>query len=155
MWSKIKKWLCTGDNDALMGLCAVYLACIMAILLCFLLSGCKTIRQATVHTEHDSTVQVRILRDSVLLAERDSVYIFQTPDSIYKEVWRVRYRDRERLRVDTVFMEKIKCDTVIQIIEKPAKINKGGKITALIVAFVVVLVLLAALWFYRRKFKPF
>lgn len=128
--------------------------CTVAVMLCLLFSGCK-IRQATVHTEHDSTVQVRILRDSILMTERDSVYVFQTPDSIYKEVWRVRYRDRDRLKIDTVFMEKIKCDTVIQVIEKPAKINKSGKITALIVAFVVVLVLLAALWFYRRKIKPF
>lgn len=125
---------------------------ITIILLCFLLVGCKTIRQATVHTEHDSTVQVRILRDSVLLTERDSIYIFQTPDSIYKEVWRVRYRDRERLKIDTVFMEKIKCDTVIQVIEKSA--TKGGNIRrliAFIVAFIIIGVLFAAWWFFRKR----
>ncbi len=125
---------------------------LLLILSLFLCVGCKQLQHYHGHSEHDSTVQVRILRDSVLLTERDSVYIFQTSDSIYKEVWRVRYRDRERLKIDTVFMEKIKCDTVIQVIERSA--TKGGNTRrwiAFIVAFIIIGVLFAAWWFFRKR----
>ena len=123
---------------------------ILTVCACFCL-GCKTIRQATVHTEHDSSVQVRILRDSILMTERDSVYVFQTPDSIYKEVWRVRYRDRDRLKVDTVFVEKIRTDTIVRDCTNTSKKNSRRGFTAFAVTLAVIAVLLLALLMYRRN----
>ena len=122
------------------------------LMLCLLFGGCKTIRQETVHTEHDSSVQVRILRDSIIVAQRDSVFLYRSPDSVYKEVWRIRYRDRDRLKVDTVFVEKIRTDTIVRVCtDSNNKKNSRRGFTAFAVTLAVIAVLLLALLMYRRN----
>lgn len=125
---------------------------LLLILSLFLCVGCKTIRQATVHTQHDSTVQVKVMHDSIYFGERDSVYLFRSPDSVYKEVWRIRYRDRERLKVDTLIIERIKADTIYKnVVVGNQKPTKGGRFTAFIVGLIVMLILLLAFWLYIRR----
>ena len=121
------------------------------LMLCLLFGSCRQTQQ-TVHTEHDSTVQIRMLRDSIIVAQRDSVFLYRSPDSVYKEVWRIRYRDRDRLKVDTVFVEKIRTDTIVRVCtDSNNKKNSRRGFTAFAVTLAVIAVLLLALLMYRRN----
>lgn len=130
---------------------------LLLVLSLFLCVGCKQLQQYHGHSEHDSTVQVKVMHDSIYFGERDSVYLFRSPDSVYKEVWRIRYRDRERLKVDTLIIERIKADTIIQKeVVGNHKATRGGKPTVLLVALILVAVLLlSAFLFYKGKIRRF
>lgn len=122
------------------------------LILLLLFTGCKETENFSSSTKNDSIVQVKIQHDSIYLSQRDSVYIYRSPDSVYKEVWKIQYKDREKLKLDTVFIERIRYDTIKQVI-KPASTakKKSGKFTAFIVAFVIIGILFAAWWFFRKK----
>ena len=93
-----------------------------------------------------------MLRDSIIVAQRDSVFLYRSPDSVYKEVWRIRYRDRDRLKVDTVFVEKIRTDTIVRVCtDSNNKKNSRRGFTAFAVTLAVIAVLLLALLMYRRN----
>lgn len=125
---------------------------LLLILSLFLCLGCKQLQQYHGHSEHDSTVQVKVMHDSIYFSERDSVYLYRTPDSVYKEVWRIRYRDRERLKVDTLIIERIKADTIYKnVVVGNQKPTKGGRFTAFVVGLIVMLILLLAFWLYSRR----
>lgn len=121
------------------------------LILSLFLCSCKQLQQYHEHSEYDSTVQIRMLRDSIIVAQRDSVFLYRSPDSVYKEVWRIRYRDRDRLKVDTVFVEKIRTDTMIVRDCTSYKKNSRRGFSAFAVTLAVIAVLLLALLMYRRN----
>ena len=124
---------------------------IILAILGYLGLGCKE-KQKIVQTKTDSVVTVKIVHDSIYMSQQDSVYVFQSPDSVYKEVWRVRWRDREKLKVDTIYVERIRIDTIIQKeVVGNQKPTKGGRFTAFVVGLIVMLILLLALWLYGRR----
>lgn len=75
----------------------------LGLLMCALLSGCKTVECESVVVKSDTLHHYTERRDSVVY--RDSVFVrlYEKGDTIYSitERWNVQYRDR--VRVDTVY----------------------------------------------------
>lgn len=87
---------------------------LMCALLHVLLSGCAshrvTVRGSTQKT--DTVYRMNMVRDTVLVKDSVLVSIFRAGDTVYKtrEVW--RWRDRTNVRVDTVYKNAVRVDTV-------------------------------------------
>lgn len=77
---------------------------LLCALLHVLLSGCAS-RRVTVEGTH-------LKADTVLVKDSVLVSIFSAGDTVYKtrEVW--RWRDRTKVRVDTVYKSAVRVDTV-------------------------------------------
>lgn len=87
---------------------------LLCALLHVLLSGCAS-RRVTVggSTQKTDTVyKMNMVRDTVLVKDSVLVSIFNMGDTVYKtrEVW--RWRDRTNVRVDTVYKNAVRVDTV-------------------------------------------
>lgn len=87
---------------------------LLCALLHVLLSGCAS-RRVTVggSTQKTDTVyKMNMVRDTVLVKDSVLVSIFNMGDTVYKtrEVW--RWRDRTKVRVDTVYKSAVRVDTV-------------------------------------------
>lgn len=87
---------------------------LLCALLHVLLSGCAS-RRVTVggrHLKADTVYRMNVVRDTVLVKDSVLVSIFSTGDTVYKtrEVW--RWRDRTKVRVDTVYKSAVRVDTV-------------------------------------------
>ena len=87
---------------------------LMCALLHVLLLGCAS-RRVTVggSTQKTDTVyKTSLVRDTVLVKDSVLVSIFSAGDTVYKtrEVW--RWRDRTNVRVDTVYKNAVRVDTV-------------------------------------------
>lgn len=112
------------------------------ILLCLGLGGCSPRIYERVITQRDTTYIVK--RDSVRFYDRDSIFIREKGDTIYKYVEKWRWRDRVRVdtiyraRVDSVFVDRIKEVEV----SKPLTWWENAKIRAFWYLFGAVLLLL-------------
>lgn len=87
---------------------------LLCALLHVLLSGCAS-RRVTVggtHLKVDTVYRTNMVRDTVLVKDSVLVSIFNAGDTVYKtrEVW--RWRDRTKVRVDTVYKSAVRVDTV-------------------------------------------
>lgn len=87
---------------------------LLCALLHVLLSGCAS-RRVTVggtHLKADTVYRMNVVRDTVLVKDSVLVSIFNAGDTVYKtrEVW--RWRDRAKVRVDTVYKSAVRVDTV-------------------------------------------
>lgn len=87
---------------------------LLCALLHVLLSGCAS-RRVTVggtHMKADTIYRMNVVRDTVLVKDSVLVSIFNAGDTVYKtrEVW--RWRDRTKVRVDTVYKSAVRVDTV-------------------------------------------
>ena len=69
--------------------------------------------------QHDTTKVVKV--DSVWKYERDSVFVKEKGDTVYKYVEHIRYRDR--VKVDTLV--KVKVDSVVVERVKEVKVEKS------------------------------
>ncbi len=60
----------------------------------------------------DTVYRMNMVRDTVLVKDSVLVSIFRAGDTVYKtrEVW--RWRDRTKVRVDTVYKSAVRVDTV-------------------------------------------
>lgn len=88
----------------------VLLCALLHVLLC----GCAS-RRVTVggtHMKADTVYRMNMVRDTVLVKDSVLVSIFSAGDTVYKtrEVW--RWRDRTKVRVDTVYKSALRVDTV-------------------------------------------
>ena len=75
--------------------------------------GCRTLPEPLpLRVERDSIYLSRVERDSVFV--RDSVTIREKGDTVYRDRWRVEYR--ERVLRDTAYIER--NDTITNEVEK-------------------------------------
>lgn len=82
------------------------------LLVCVVMVGCRTLPEpVAVRVERDSIYLSRVERDSVFV--RDSVLIREKGDTVYRDRWRVEYR--ERVLRDTVYIER--NDTITNVVE--------------------------------------
>lgn len=121
-------------------------AIIIALLL---LTGCSPRIVEHIVVQHDTTRVV--VRDSVRFYDRDSIFIKENGDTVYKYVEKWRWRDRVKVdtfykvRIDSVAVESIRTVEV----EKPLSAVRKAEIGAfpwLVGALAVCIVLLV-----RRK----
>lgn len=87
---------------------------LICALLHVLLSGCASRRVMVGGSTHrtDTVYRMNMVRDTVLVKDSVLVSIFSAGDTVYKtrEVW--RWRDRTNVRVDTVYKNAVRVDTV-------------------------------------------
>lgn len=88
----------------------VLLCTLLHVLLCGCASRRVTVGGSTQKT--DTVYRMNMVRDTVLVKDSVLVSIFSTGDTVYKtrEVW--RWRDRTKVRVDTVYKSAVRVDTV-------------------------------------------
>lgn len=91
---------------------------IVSLFLLLILSGCSPKIYERVVYQKDTTYVSKI--DSIYKYERDSVFVREKGDTVYKYVERVRYRDR--YKVDTLI--KVKVDSVAVERIKEVKVEK-------------------------------
>ena len=83
------------------------------------LVGCK-VQEPCIPTEvvRDS-IRTEYKLDSVYFYERDSIYLDRTKDTIYKEVFKYRYKDKLILKHDTIYQDrKIENTKVVRYVPK-------------------------------------
>ena len=87
---------------------------LLCTLLHVLLCGCASRRVTVGGSTHrtDTVYRMNMVRDTVLVKDSVLVSIFSAGDTVYKtrEVW--RWRDRVNVRVDTVYKNAVRVDTV-------------------------------------------
>ena len=87
---------------------------LLCTLLHVLLCGCASRRVTVGGSTHrtDTVYRMNMVRDTVLVKDSVLVSIFSAGDTVYKtrEVW--RWRDRTNVRVDTVYKNAVRVDTV-------------------------------------------
>jgi hypothetical protein len=82
------------------------------LVVCVVMVGCRTLPEpVAVRVERDSIYLSRVERDSVFV--RDSVLIREKGDTVYRDRWRVEYR--ERVLRDTAYIER--NDTITNVVE--------------------------------------
>lgn len=88
----------------------VLLCTLLHVLLCGCASRRVTVGGSTQKT--DTVYKTNMVRDTVLVKDSVLVSIFRAGDTVYKtrEVW--RWRDRTKVRVDTVYKSAVRVDTV-------------------------------------------
>ena len=88
----------------------VLLCALLHVLLCGCASRRVTVGGSTQKT--DTVYRMNVVRDTVLVKDSVLVSIFSAGDTVYKtrEVW--RWRDRTKVRVDTVYKSAVRVDTV-------------------------------------------
>lgn len=88
----------------------VLLCALLHVLLCGCASHRVTVGGSTQKT--DTVYRMNMVRDTVLVKDSVLVSIFSAGDTVYKtrEVW--RWRDRTKVRVDTVYKNAVRVDTV-------------------------------------------
>ena len=87
------------------------LAALLMLIWC--LQACTTTKCLPV-TEYRDSVVVRLQHDTIQTYEKDSIYIHQKGDTIYRERWSIRYRDKVVERHDTIYQSDNKHDVEIR-----------------------------------------
>lgn len=127
------------------------LAAVLALFFLSLLTACSTtrtlVRDGAVHTEYIDRLHES--RDSIYL--HDSVYIYASGDTIYRDRWRYRYRDR--LLRDTVYLHKVDSVYVETQVRKASAIDSAATILRLIGGSLILGALLALLTRASRLWK--
>ena len=126
---------------------------IVSLFLLMILSACSPKIYERVVYQKDTTYVSKI--DSVYKYERDSVFVREKGDTVYKYVERVRYRDRYKVdtlvkvRVDSVAVERIKEVKV----EKPLSWWQKFRIGAF--WWLVAILLIGVVWIFRKPILRF
>lgn len=126
---------------------------IVSLFLLLILSGCSPRIYERVVYQKDTTYVSKI--DSIYKYERDSVFVREKGDTVYKYVERVRYRDRYKVdtlikvMVDSVAVERIKEVKV----EKPLSWWQRAKIGAF--WWMVAILLIGVVWIFRKPILRF
>lgn len=94
---------------------------LLAVFAALLLSGCKTKYVAVPEYHTRDSIVLRLQRDSVCF--RDSVFVNQWTegDTVYRDRVKTTYLYKDRLRTDTVVVNKTDSVTIVQEIERPLK----------------------------------
>lgn len=96
-----------------------------AVPMCLVLGGCRTGQVTVVEKVRVDTLRLsRNIRDSVVV--RDSVYVKEAVrgDTVWLEVTRWRERERDRVRVDTVYRAKVDSVPVVVEVEKRVEVER-------------------------------
>ena len=120
---------------------SLILAIIFALLTLLVFTSCgasrTVVREGAVRTEYID--RMREHRDSIYV--QDSIYIFSKGDTVFRD--RVRYRYRDRLLRDTVYLHKIDSVYVETQVRKSSSIASLWTIIQVIGGVMVLGVLLA------------
>lgn len=103
--------------------------CILFVMM-FMASSCSP--RIIEHTiiQHDTTKVVKV--DSIWKYEKDSVFVKEKGDTIYKYVERIRYRDRYKIdtllkfHIDSVYVDRVKEVTVEKKLNWIQKLKLGS-----------------------------
>lgn len=101
----------------------VLLCTLLHVLLCGCASRRVTVGGSTQKT--DTVYRMNMVRDTVLVKDSVLVSIFSAGDTVYKtrEVW--RWRDRTKVRVDTVYKSAVRVERKLswweRTVERPFK----------------------------------
>ena len=86
----------------------------LVLVVCVVMVGCRTLPEPEpVRVERDSIYLSRVERDSVFV--RDSVTIREQGDTVYRDRWRVEYR--ERVLRDTAYIGKSDTLIITKVVE--------------------------------------
>ena len=130
----------------------MFIGIIVALFICALFSGCRSIRYVPVETVRTDTLYQTVLqRDSIHI--HDSVTIREKGDTVMIEHWRTQWRDR--LQRDTVYRSRTDSVKVPYPVERQlsrwelvcidyGKVTMGA--TVLLLVFIIV-------WLARRLRK--
>jgi hypothetical protein len=79
----------------------------LILVICLVAASCRTkyVPVETVRTEYKDRYITNV--DTFRLIERDSTYVDRSRDTVLIERWKVKYLDRIKERVDSVFIEKV------------------------------------------------
>lgn len=75
------------------------------LLLLWLLSGCKTC-ECLPSVEYRDSIVTRYQHDTIQTYEKDSVFILIKGDTVWREHWSIRYRDRVVVWHDTIYKDR-------------------------------------------------
>ena len=137
-----------AERNAVGRAAGVLLALLLSVILLSLASSCSPRIVEHIRYQHDTTYVVR--RESVRFYDRDSIYIREKGDTVYKYVEKWRWRDRVRVdtfyrtRVDSVAVEHTK----IVEVEKPLSWWRKWQIGAF--WWLCGAVVLLLLWTFRK-----
>ena len=129
-----------------------FIGIVIALFLCALFSGCRSIQYVPVETVHTDTLYQKVVqRDSIHI--HDSVTIREKGDTVMIEHWRTQWRDR--LQRDTIYRSRVDSVQVPYPVEK--KLTRWqqvcidyGKLT---MGATVLLVIFIIVWIVRRLRK--
>ncbi len=132
------------------------LAFAIAVMLCGLitvLAGCRSVKYVSVpeyHTEYRARTDSFVRVDSVWV--HDSVSVWMRGDTVYREKWAVRYRDRlvYKMMQDTL----LKTDSVRVPMPVERKVGKWEQVKSkyfLPVTCVCGILFVSLLWLIKRK----
>ena len=120
------------------------------VMLLVSISSCSPRIVERIVVQHDTTTVVKI--DSVWQYQRDSVFVKEKGDTVYKYVEHIRYRDR--YKVDTLV--KVKVDSVI--VDRPVpvekKLSSGQMIKIGSFWWLVGICAALLIWTFRKKIFP-
>lgn len=87
------------------------LACaFIALLLACVLRGCKTC-ECLPSVEYRDSIVTRYHHDTIQTYEKDSIFIHAKGDTVWRERWSIRWRDKIVERHDTIYQDR-KTETV-------------------------------------------
>lgn len=90
------------------------LAAIAAVLmLVWCLQACTSTKCLPV-TEYRDSIVTRYLHDTIQTYEKDSIYIHAKGDTVYRERWSIRYRDKIVERHDTIYQATQQHDVEVR-----------------------------------------
>ncbi len=95
------------DNGGLYRALMAILGFAIGFTICCLLVGCKTC-ECIPTVEYRDSVVTRYHHDTIQTYEKDSIYIHQRGDTVWRERWSIRYRDKIVERHDTIYQDKQK-----------------------------------------------
>lgn len=87
------------------------LATLLMLLWC--LQACSTTKCLPV-TEYRDSIVTRYLHDTIATYEKDSIFIHAKGDTIWRERWSIRYRDKIVERHDTIYQATQKHDLEVR-----------------------------------------
>ena len=87
-----------------------------------LMSGCKPCECLT-SVEYRDSIVVRHQRDTIQYYNHDSIYVHEKGDTVWRERWSIRYRDRIVERVDTCY--KTNTQEVVRVEKYVPQYYKG------------------------------
>jgi len=97
-------------------------AVVAVVAMCLVLGGCRTGQVTVVEKVRVDTLRLsRNIRDSIYVQDSTHVKEVVRGDTVWLEVTRWKTRERERVRVDTVYRARV--DSVEKVIVKERKLT--------------------------------
>lgn len=141
-----------NDNKIVEYLARMFTILVLGLIVAVLISMCsctRTIYVPQVSVERDSIYLHTHSRDSIMV--HDSVTVMIKGDTVWKERWRIEYRDR--IRIDTAYIERMDSVQVPYPVERKLSARERFYMGAGKVA-VPVAAVCAALMIYRFRRRP-